>query len=330
MRRELRCRTELWTLDEPFVIAGLVQRDTELIVVEIGAGGHVGRGETERDDLIATGRSNVRQEIERAREAIERGAGRQDLLERLPAGAARSALDCALWDLESRIEQTPVWTLAGLPPPRPVTTAYTLRAAPAPLMADDASRNSGRPLLKLKLEGARASECVEAVRAAAPRATLIADANGSLSADLLPEVMETCERNAVAMLEQPLPPGADDALGRIEHRVAVCADESFLHRGSLSDVAGKYDMVNVKLDKTGGLTEAILSIAAAREQGLRIMLGCMLGTSLAMAPALLLASQAEYIDLDGPLMLGRDRTGGLRYVGSTVHPSDGGFWGWSA
>ena len=270
------------------------------------------------------------QEIERARQPIERGAGRQDLLELLPAGAARSALDCALWDLESRIEQTPVWSLAGLPPPRPATTAYTLRAAPAPLMADDARRNSGRPLLKLKLEGARASECVEAVRAAAPRATLIADANGSLSADLLPEVMETCERNAVAMLEQPLPPGADEALRRIEHRVAVCADESFLDRSSLGDVAGKYDMVNVKLDKTGGLTEAMLSIAAAREQGLRIMLGCMLGTSLAMAPALLLASQAEYIDLDGPLMLGRDRTGGLRYVGSTVHPSDGGFWGWSA
>jgi L-alanine-DL-glutamate epimerase-like enolase superfamily enzyme len=180
----------------------------------------------------------------------------------------------------------------------------------------------------LKLEGARASECVEAVRGAAPRATLIADANGSLSPDLLAEVMETCERNGVAMLEQPLPPGADDALRGFEHTVAVCADESFLDHGSLREIAGKYDMV--KLDKTGGLTEAVLAIAAARQQGMRIMVGCMLGTSLAMAPALLLASQAEHVDLDGPLMLGRDRTGGLRYVGSTVHPSDGGFWGWSA
>jgi len=329
MRRELRCRTELWTLDEPFVIAGLVQRDTQLIVVEIGADGHIGRGETERDDLLATGRVNVPQEIEQARDAIERGAGRQDLLDLLPAGPARSALDCALWDLESRIAQTPVWSLAGLPPPRPVTTAYTLRAGPAPQMADDARRNTGRPLLKIKLEGARASECVEAVRNAAPRAMLIADANGSLSADLLTEVMDTCERNGVEMIEQPLPPGADDALRGVEHTIAVCADESFLDRSSLSRVVGKYDMVNVKLDKTGGLTEALLSIEAARHAGLRIMVGCMLGTSLAMAPAHLLASQAEHVDLDGPLMLGRDRTGGLRYAGSTVHPPEGGFWGWS-
>ena len=330
MRRELRYRTELWTLDEPFVIAGLVQRDTELIVVEIGEQDHIGRGETERDDLLTPGRPNVLEELERAREAIERGAGREDLLELLPSGPARSALDCALWDLESRIARTPVWSLAGLPSPRPVTTAYTLRAGPPPRMADDARRNTGRPLLKLKLDGARASACVEAVRSAAPRATLIADANGSISRELLAEVMETCERNGVAMLEQPLPSGADDALRGIAHPIAVCADESFLDRSSLRDVMGKYDMVNVKLDKTGGLTEALRSIAAARQQGLRIMVGCMLGTSLAMAPALLLASQAEHVDIDGPLMLGRDRTGGLRYVGSTVHAAEASFWGWSA
>jgi L-alanine-DL-glutamate epimerase-like enolase superfamily enzyme len=256
----------------------------------------------------------VLQEIEQARDAVERGAGREDLLEVLPAGPARSALDCALWDLESRIAQVPVWSLAGLPPPRPTTTAYTLRAGHAPQMADDARRNAERPLLKIKLEGARASGCVEAVRNAAPRATLIADANGSLSPDLLQEVIETCERNGVEMLEQPLPRGSDDALRGVEHTIAVCADESFLDRSSLSAVVGRYDMVNVKLDKTGGLTEALLSIAAARREGLRLMVGCMLGTSLAMAPALLLASQAEHVDLDGPLMLGRgsDRRVALR------------------
>ncbi len=329
MRRELEVRTELWTLDEPFVIAGLVQRDTELVVVEITAQGHCGRGETERDDLLAPGRANVLDEIERARDAVERGASRQDLLELLPAGPARSAIDCALWDLESRLEQTPVWALAGLPPPRPVITAYTLRAGSAPKMADDARRNTGRPLLKLKLEGTSASECVEAVREAAPRATLIADANGSLSPDLLTEVIATCERNRVAMLEQPLPQGVDEALRGIDHAIAVCADESFQDRSSVSDVVGKYDMVNVKLDKSGGLTEAILTVAAARREGLRIMVGCMLGSSLAMAPALLLATQAEHVDLDGPLMLGRDRAGGLRYVGSTVHAGESGFWGWS-
>ena len=234
-----------------------------------------------------------------------------------------------LWDLESRLEQAPVWTLAGLPPPRPVITAYTLRAGSAPQMADDARRNTGRPLLKLKLEGTSAGECVEAVREAAPRATLIADANGSLSPDLLTEVIAVCERNRVALLEQPLPQGADEALRGVDRAIAVCADESFQDRSSVSDVVGKYDMVNVKLDKSGGLTEAILTVAAARREGLRIMVGCMLGSSLAMAPALLLATQAEHVDLDGPLMLGRDRAGGLRYVGSMLHPGESGFWGWS-
>jgi L-alanine-DL-glutamate epimerase-like enolase superfamily enzyme len=329
MGRELRYGTELWTLDEPFVIAGLVQRDTQLIVVEIGEQGHVGRGETERDDLLAPGRPNVLEELERVRAAIESGASREDLLTLMPPGPARCALDCALWDLESRIAQKPVWGLAGLPAPRPVTTAYTLRAAHAPEMADDARRNTGRPLLKLKLDGARAGECVDAVRRAAPRATLIADANGSISAELLVEVMEACERNGVALLEQPLPRGSDAALCGIAHPIAICADESFLDRSSLREVAGRYEMVNVKLDKAGGLTEALLSIAAARREGLRIMVGCMLGTSLAMAPALLLASQAEYLDIDGPLMLGRDRIGGLRYQGSTVLPAEAGFWGWS-
>jgi L-alanine-DL-glutamate epimerase-like enolase superfamily enzyme len=328
--RELRARTELWTLDEPFAIAGLVQRDTEFIVVEIGEGGCVGRGEAERDDLLIPDRPNALDEIERVRPAIGRGAGREDLLELLVAGPARSAIDCALWDLESRLERTPVWTLAGLPQPQPVVTAYTLRAGPAPQMADDARRNIGRPLLKLKLDGARAAECVEAVRAATPRATLIADANGSLCPELLAEVFAACERNGVAMLEQPLPPDADDSLREVERTIAVCADESFRDRSSVSGVVGKYDMVNIKLDKTGGLTEALLTIAAARRAGLRIMVGCMLGTSLAMAPALLLASQAEHIDLDGPLMLGRDRAGGLRYFGSTLHPPEGDFWGWAA
>jgi len=330
VKRELRYRTELWTLDEPFAIAGLVQRDTELIVVEIAAQGYVGRGEAERDDLLVPGRPVVLAEIERARASIESGAGRIDLLDLLPAGPARSAIDCALWDLESRLERTPVWTLAGIAPPRPVTTAYTLRAAHAPQMADDARRNAGRPLFKLKLEGARASECVEAVRGAAPRATLIADANGSLSPELLAEVVATCERNGVAMLEQPLPQGADDALRGFDRAIAICADESFQDRGSISGVVGKYDMVNVKLDKSGGLTEALLAVAAARRHGLKIMVGCMLGTSLAMAPAMMLAGEAEHVDLDGPLMLGRDRPHGMRYLGSTLYPADATCWGWSA
>lgn len=330
MRRELRHRTELWTLDEPFMLAGLVQFDTQLVVVEVAEQGYCGRGEAERDDLYAPGRPSVLEEMERAREAVELGATRLELLELLPAGPARNAIDCALWDLESRIRQTPVWALAGLPPPRPVTTAYTLRAGSASQMADDARRNTGRPLLKLKLEGATAAGCIDAVRVAAPRATLIADANGSLAADALPELIATCERNRVAVLEQPLAAGADEALRDVRRAIPICADESFRDRSSIGEVVGKYQMINVRLDRTGGLTEALLAVAAARSAGLSVMVGCMLGSSLAMAPALLLASLAEHVDLDGPLMLGHDRAGGLRYIGSTLHPPDAAFWGWSA
>ena len=326
-QRRLRHRTERWTLLDPFVIAGLVQADTELIVVEISAGDRVGRGECERDDLLVPGAPGVIAEIERARPAIERGAGREDLLGLLQPGPARSAIDCALWDLESKLRGEPAWSLAGVPEPRPVATAYTLRAAPPAKMAEDARRNADRPLLKLKLDGASAGACIEAVRAAAPAATLIADANGSLNEAALPDVLAACERHRVAMLEQPLPRGRDGALAAIERRIPLCADESFHDRGNLRDVLGNYDFVNVKLDKTGGLTEALRAIGAAKHEGLRIMVGCMLGTSLAMAPAFLLAALAEHVDLDGPLMLGADRPGGMRYERSTLYPPEPEFWG---
>lgn len=325
----MRCTwtVERWTLVEPFVIAGLTQAHTDLVVVEITDGVHRGRGECERDDLIVPGAPNVIAELERAGPEIERGATRMDLLEVLPAGPARSALDCALWDLEGRISGEPVWRLAGVPEPRPVTTAYTLRAAPAARMAADARRNADRPLLKLKLDGDSAIDCVAAVREAAPDATLIADANGSLAPARVAGVLEAARRHGVAMLEQPLPRDADALLATLAHAIPVCADESFHDRATLPGVIGKYDLVNVKLDKTGGLTEALLAIAEAKRAGLRIMVGCMLGTSLAMAPAMLLASQADHVDLDGPLMLGKDRAGGMRFERSTLHAAERGFWG---
>jgi L-alanine-DL-glutamate epimerase-like enolase superfamily enzyme len=326
-QRRLRQRTERWTLVDPFVIAGLVQADTELIVVEIAASDCVGRGECERDDLLVAGAPNVIAEIERAGPAIERGAGREDLLELLPAGPARSAIDCALWDLESRLRGEPVWAIAELPEPQAVTTAYTLRAASPARMAEDARRNADRPLLKLKLDGASSRACIEAVRAAAPDATLIADANGSLDDAFLPDVIAACERHRISMLEQPLPRGRDARLASAGRLVPLCADESFHDRRNLRDVIGNYDFVNVKLDKTGGLTEALFAIAAAKREGLRIMVGCMLGTSLAMAPAFLLAALAEHVDLDGPLMLGADRPGGMRYERSTLYPPEPEFWG---
>jgi L-alanine-DL-glutamate epimerase-like enolase superfamily enzyme len=324
-----RCtfRSERWTLREPFVIANLVQADAEFVVVEVVSRGLRGRGECERDDRLMPGCANVPTEIERTIPAIERGATRDDLLELLPAGPARSALDCALWDLEAKERGEPVWAIAGLPEPRPVTTAYTLRAAPAARMAEDAARNADRPLLKLKLDGERTIACIEAVRAAAPSSTLIADANGSLSTESLPDVIAACARHDVRMLEQPLPRDHDRVLGALSRTIPICADESFHDRRTLSAVIGHYDMVNIKLDKTGGLTEALQAIAEAKSHGLRIMIGCMLGTSLAMAPAFLLAPLAEHVDLDGPLMLGDDRPGGMRYERSTMHAADRAFWG---
>jgi L-alanine-DL-glutamate epimerase-like enolase superfamily enzyme len=309
------------------VIAGLIQRDTELVVVEIEANGQRGRGECERDDLLSPNCPNVLAEMERVRPAIERGATRMDLLELLPAGPARSAIDCALWDLESKLAGEPVWALAGLSEPRPLTTAYTLSVAAPEQMAAAARREAHRPLLKLKLEGGSSSDCLRAVREAAPSTKLIADANGSIPPERLTEVIATCAQHGVVLLEQPLPRRADDALASVSHAIAICADESFHDRLSVPDILGRYDMVNVKLDKTGGLTEALLAIAAVQRRGLRIMVGCMLGTSLAMAPAFLLASQADYADLDGPLLLGADRPGGMRFDGSTLYPPARDFWG---
>jgi L-Ala-D/L-Glu epimerase / N-acetyl-D-glutamate racemase len=324
---KLSSRVERWTLPEPFAIAGLVQADTELVVVELTAGGCRGRGECERDDVLSPGCANVMAEIERVRPAIERGATRIELLELLPPGPARSAIDCAMWDLESKLTGEPVWMRAGLPQPQPVTTAYTLSTAPADQMAAAARRHAQRPLLKLKLEGTRAAECIAEVRAAAPRATLIADANGSIPPQHLLALLARCADHGVALLEQPLLRRADGLLAALPHDVPVCADESFHDRASLAEVIGKYDMVNVKLDKTGGLTEALLTITAARRLGLRVMIGCMLGTSLAMAPAFLLAPLAERVDLDGPLLLGGDRPGGMRFRGSTLYPASRAFWG---
>jgi len=325
--RRCRLRAERWALPEPFAIAGLVQRDTELIVVEIEADGCVGRGECERDDLLSPGCANVLAEVERARSAIESGATRMDLLDLLPAGPARSAIDCALWDLESKLSSVPVWTLAGLPEPQPIITAYTLSVASPQDMAAAARREAHRPLLKLKLEGVRSSACIRAVREAAPDTRLIADANGSIQPEQLFEVISTCAQHRVELLEQPLLRRADEALESLRHDVPICADESFHDRSSLPDILGRYDMVNIKLDKTGGLTEALLAIAAAQRRRLRIMVGCMLGTSLAMAPAFLLAPKADYVDLDGPLLLGSDRPGGMRFDGSILHPPARAFWG---
>jgi L-alanine-DL-glutamate epimerase-like enolase superfamily enzyme len=255
-------------------------------------------------------------------------ADRGELSRRLAAGAARNAVDCALWDWDAKRSGTAAAALAGLPAPlRPVTTAYTLSLGSPDAMAARAASVPALPLLKLKLGGEGDAERLRAVRSARPDARLIADANEAWTPALLPGLMAVAAETGIEVLEQPLPAGADAALAAIERRVPVCADEGLHTRADLTGFAGRYDAVNVKLDKAGGLTEALALAAAARAAGLRIMVGCMVATSLAMAPALLLAQDADWVDLDGPLLLARDREPGLVYEGALVHPPPPKLWG---
>jgi L-alanine-DL-glutamate epimerase-like enolase superfamily enzyme len=255
------------------------------------------------------------------------GLSRAELAILLPAGAARNALDCALWDLEAKRSGKSVDALAGLGPLRPVLTAFTLSLADPETMAARAREASTYPLLKLKLGGAGDKERLAAVRAAAPHARLIADANEAWQPQETESLLAIAAEVGVELIEQPLPAGKDALLAEIAHPVPICADESVHDRASLDALADRYDAVNIKLDKTGGLTEALLAAERARVLGLKIMVGSMVATSLAMAPALLIAQNAEWVDLDGPLLLERDRASGLRYDGSMIFPPSSELWG---
>jgi len=245
----------------------------------------------------------------------------------LPAGAARNALDCAFWDLEAKQTGRRVHELAGLPAPEPLVTAYTISLATPEAMAQAAAAASDRPLLKIKLGGDGDPARIAAVRRAAPTAQLIVDANEGWSADNLMANLAACAKAGVTLVEQPLPAGNDRMLAEIKRPIIVCADESVHTRQSLVDLRTRYDAVNIKLDKTGGLTEAIAMAAEARWLGYAVMVGCMVATSLAMAPAVLLAQGASVVDLDGPLLLAKDREHGLHYNGSTVDPPTPDLWG---
>jgi L-alanine-DL-glutamate epimerase-like enolase superfamily enzyme len=247
----------------------------------------------------------------------------------MPPGAARNALDCALWDLDAKRAGKPVHELIGIAAPRPLVTAYTISLGTPAAMAEAAARAASRPLLKIKLGGNDGDDParIAAIRKAVPNAKLIVDANEGWSAENLGDNLSACATANVSLIEQPLPADADDALAKIEHLVPICADESVHDRASLAALGKRYDAVNIKLDKTGGLTEALAMAAEAQRLGLDIMVGCMVATSLAMAPAILVAQHAKYVDLDGPLLLARDRTPGLKFDGSTIHPAPPALWG---
>jgi L-alanine-DL-glutamate epimerase-like enolase superfamily enzyme len=246
----------------------------------------------------------------------------------MPAGAARNALDCAWWDLDAKRTGRRVHELAGITAPSPLITAYTISLAAPAAMAEAAERAASRPLLKVKLGGGDDDgRRIAAVRRAAPSAELIVDANEGWADDNLAQNLAACADAGVTLVEQPLPEGGDAALARIKRPIPVCADESVHDRASLDALLGKYDAINVKLDKTGGLTEALALVAEADRRGFAVMVGCMVATSLAMAPAMLVAQRASVVDLDGPLLLAKDRPDGLRYDGSLAYPPEPALWG---
>ena len=327
MSRRLTVRLETWPLASAFRISRGAKTQAHVVVAEIADDPHTGRGEAVPYPRYDETPERTRAEIEGLRETVEGGLTREALQDALPPGAARNALDCALWDLEAKQTGRPAWALAGLQAPQPCVTAVTLSLDTPEKMGEAAARHTALPLLKLKVTGEGDLDRIRAVRANAPGARLIVDANEGWTVPMLEEFLLSFADLGVEMVEQPLPAADDAALEGRQFAIPLCADESCHTREDLTRLAGRYPMVNIKLDKTGGLTEALALAAEARAMGFDIMVGSMVGTSLGMAPAALLAGFADYVDLDGPLLLARDRSPGLGYDGAVMAPPEAELWG---
>ncbi len=323
--RTVTVRAESWPIAGAFRISRGAKHAAEVVVVEI-SGAARGRGECVPYARYGESVAAVTEQITEAAWALGAQLNRETLSKALPPGAARNALDCALWDYEAKTAKVPEHALAGLNAPQPVLTAYTIGLGPFEEMAAKAAA-CGYPLLKLKLGGDGDEARLRAVRAAAPGARLIVDANEAWRTEQLRRLLNACAEAGVELVEQPLPASEDAALAEIARPVPVCADESAHALDGLAALRDRYDAVNIKLDKTGGLTEALAMRAEARRLGFRIMVGCMVGTSLAMAPALLVAQDADWADLDGPLLLAQDRAPGLAIEGAVIHPPAPALWG---
>lgn len=326
MTRSLEVAVESWPIAGNFTISRGAKTEAIVVVATIKDGSFVGRGEAVPYGRYGETVEGVLEAIRAMAESIAAGTDRTELRRAMRAGAARNALDCALWDLEAKETSRSAADIAGLGPLRPVETAFTLSLGTPEAMAEAARAASHRPLLKIKLGGAGDPERLAALRRAAPHARLIVDANESWLAATYAENMAASANVGVELIEQPFPAGNDSLLDG-PRVVPVCADESLHVAEDVRRLAGRYDAVNIKLDKAGGLTEALDLAEAARIAGLKIMVGCMVATSLAMAPAMLLAQRADWVDLDGPLLLSRDRLPGLRYEGSLVFPPEPALWG---
>jgi L-alanine-DL-glutamate epimerase-like enolase superfamily enzyme len=323
----LAARIERWPIAGQFTISRGAKTEAVTVVAEVSRSGHVGRGECVPYPRYGETAEATLAALSSMQDAVGRGLDREALQAAMQACAARNALDCALLDLEAKLRGLRVWELLARPAPQACKTAYTISLGSVEAMAAAAAKAAHRQLLKIKLGGEDDGARIAAVRKAAPQSELIVDANEGWTAANLEQNLAACASAGVTLVEQPLPAGRDAALSRISRPIPVCADESVHDRASLEGLRERYDAVNIKLDKTGGLTEALALADAAQAQGFAIMIGCMVATSLAMAPAMLLAAQARFVDLDGPLLLAHDREHGLRYEESLVYPPEAALWG---
>ena len=324
---QLSVETESWPISGSFTISRGTKTHADVVVATLVHGDKAGRGECVPYPRYGESVEGVIADIMALETEIANGMTRMELQDAMPPGAARNAVDCAFWDLEAKQSGTRAWNLAGMDDLHAVTTAYTLSLDTPEEMAKSAANAASRPLLKLKLGGDQDAERLRAIRAAAPAARLIIDANEGWRPDQFSELMSVCVECAVELVEQPLPSDDDELLRDLPRPVTVCADESAHSLKDFDKLVGKYDAVNIKLDKTGGLTEALALADAASDAGMTVMVGCMLATSLAMAPAMLVAQKASVVDLDGPLLLARDRDPAITFDGSVMAPPPSLLWG---
>ena len=324
---ELSLHITDWELTQPFKIAGNEWLNSRCLMVQISANGFVGRGEAQGIFYLDESAESIFEQVHAVAADIRRGISREDLQQLLPAGGARNAIDCALWDLECKQSGKTIWQLTGINP-KPVTTVFTIGLENSPQeMADKAAAAADAPILKIKLDGHMPYEKLAAIRAVRPDAKLVVDANQGWSFELMKEVLPKCVALDLGMLEQPLARGADEMLEGFESPITLAADESCLHTGELETAARRYSMINIKLDKTGGLTEALRLAKAAKEKGCQLMIGNMVGTSLSMAPAFVVAQLCDFVDIDGPLLLKYDHPDGLIYQNGIVKGFSPHLWG---
>jgi L-Ala-D/L-Glu epimerase len=326
-KRHIAVRIERFATAGAFTISRGSKSHVDVVVATVSEGGATGRGEATAIYYLGETPETLASQIRAAAPLVEDGASRADLLAHLPAGGARKALDCALWDLEAKLAGQPVWQLIGLPAPKPLLTAYTISLGEPAAMEAAARAASRYELLKLKLSGEGDEERVAAVRRGAPHARLIVDANEAWGTQDIEAKAAAMRDLRVELIEQPVPAGQDHLLDGVRSPVPLCADETIHDRATLGEAFGRYAFINIKLDKTGGLTEALALAHAAKQRGLDLMTGCMLSTSLGVAPAFYVGMQSQFVDLDGPLLLAEDRERGIRFDGSEMHPPCVELWG---